>query len=96
VTNIPLARKLLEDAQAHVAKAQHYIDEALLLMTRPPPIHKAPRKAEPMTIKKAMAIRRLAKRRPTLTYREIAAKFHVDGGRVSEVLTGKSWNGEVQ
>jgi len=89
-SNIREARKLVEAAQRSLAQGQESLDEALGMMTRASPVRRAPRKTTgKLTADKAKKIRRYAKRYPQASMREIGNHFGVDGGRVSEVLTGQ-------
>lgn len=60
-------------------------------MWRKPAIKRAPPTANHMTSKLAAAIREWAKNHMNETNREIASRFGVDAGRVSEVLHGDRW-----
>lgn len=51
--------------------------------------HRAPAKANGMTMELRGKIRAFAVANPDMPHREIGAEFGVDGGRVSEALYGK-------
>lgn len=56
---------------------------------RRPPSRRAPPQSEPMTPERAARIRRYAAMFPHRTEHQIAVRFKVNQGRVSEALNGK-------
>lgn len=81
MTDIPRARKLLREVMS-------LLSEAHSLMIRPSPVRRAKRQAVPCTPAVARKIRAYAGRNPKMPLKRIAAKFNVDGGRVSEAIRG--------
>ena len=94
MSNIPAARKILnevleETPWAHIL-LKHKIRKALSLMVKEPPVYKrAPVSSKIVTAQMAADIRAMKELHPEMPLREIAEKFGVDMGRVSEALHRK-------
>lgn len=93
MSDIPLARKILEDALE--SSDQHVlhllIRQALALMTRPPIASRrvAPPRSSAVTPELVHRIKVLARTYPNVSLQHIAFLTHTNAGRVSEVLTGR-------
>jgi hypothetical protein len=94
-SNIPYARTALENACAKL-RSGHYeteqililLETALALMTRNPPVRRAPDKSRPVTERLVKEIKSFAAANPKAHLSEIAQRFKVNQGRVSEALRG--------
>lgn len=82
-----IARRL--DELQHGKIADEVRDVVSNLLTRDKPIRKAPPKSARLTPKLKAEIRAYAKMFPKKPIHEIAIRFEVNPGRVSEVLNGK-------
>lgn len=95
-SNIPYARVALENACKRL-RSGHYeteqilnlLETALAMMTRSPPVRRAPEKSRPVTEKLVKEIKSFASDNPRAHMSEIAQRFKVNQGRVSEVLSGR-------
>lgn len=79
-------------ARLHELAAEHGITElAELAEETKRQYHgrRAPSRARPIDASLAMRVRLFARRNPEMAQREIGRRFHIDGGRVSEILFGK-------
>ncbi len=91
MSDIPEARRQLllvakmADADT-AARIRHIISK---YMTREKPVRRAPVKSRGVTSGIALQIRKYAAANPTAHFSEIATRFGVNQGRVSEVLTRK-------
>lgn len=90
---IPVARAILkqalEDHHDMNYKLRDAIETALELMYRSPPNRQAPRSSKKMTITHRDAIKNYAERNPTASITHMATLFHVNSGRISEVIAGQ-------
>jgi hypothetical protein len=68
-----------------------YLRTVLPLLKRSPPVSKTRPKSKPMSPVLAVAICHLHQVRPELSHQELADRFEINTGRVSEALNGK-WN----
>jgi len=85
-SDIPKARALLITALKE--KDWRYVRAALPLMKRAKAVRRAPNKQKPITPAQKLAVRTLC--RSDLTNHEIATRVGLaNGGRVSEIITGK-------
>jgi hypothetical protein len=94
VSNIPLARQIVAGVQAEIAtiapSAATRLADALLQMTRRPLTKpRAARRSTRITPEKAEAIRAFERAFPGLSHQDIADRFQVNIGRVSEALAGE-------
>lgn len=90
-SNIPKARSLIEDVIADAVLepwACKNLSDALDLMTRRSPKHRAARRSAPLTDDKAQEIKATRLRFPSWSLQQIAVSCQVNAGRVSEVLNG--------
>lgn len=83
---IPEIREILEFLAADWGKPElkAIADE----LKRRPAVRRAPRKIPSITPEQARAINSYASTHPTKSYEEMAQHFHVNIGRISEVLAG--------
>jgi hypothetical protein len=90
---IPIARAILQQAlDEHPDmnfKLKDAIETALGLMYREAPNRRAPRTSTPMTITHRDAIKHYAAEHPEASTTHMATLFHVNAGRISEVIAGK-------
>lgn len=89
MADVPKARELLMQAQEYEMQdeARTLINEALELMYRDYSLgRKAPRKSDPVTAQLRHVVKMYAKAFPEMTQQDIAEKFNVNIGRVSEIL----------
>jgi hypothetical protein len=86
-SDIPRARELLNFGLNGELPLRTSIRRALHLMTRRSPDFKAPRQCRPLTKAQKTQIRAL--RRKGLSQLDIASRFHVHPGRISETVNGK-------
>lgn len=91
MSNIPAARQLLRDVLPTLpATAAGTVARALDLMTREPPAKpRAPARKRTVTPADAAAIRAYCARHPEADLQDVAQRFGVNIGRVSEVLHGR-------
>lgn len=89
-SNIPEARRILEELLERNYDQQETIRKALKLMTRE--ITK-PRRASnyrnSVTFAHVSLVKELAYEQPELSCDQIGQRFDIDGGRVSEIIAGK-------
>lgn len=92
---IPEIRELIYELTAEsqqLAKRQAQIAKQIAKLaketTRRSPTRKAPPKRTRITFAIREAIRDMVQSNPDMPYRDIAAYFDVDGGRVSEIVAG--------
>jgi hypothetical protein len=89
-SNIPEARKILEDLLDRNYDQQEAIRQALRLMTRE--ITK-PRRAynyrDPVTAEKVNGVQGKSRDDPDLSCDQLGIMYGIDGGRVSEIIAGK-------
>lgn len=93
MSNMDLARVSFRRAIALIGegkleKAIDAINEGLSLTVREPPVRKAPRRSVRMTPGLASKIRAYAGDNSEATYMQMAVKFGVTVGRISEALNG--------
>lgn len=93
MSDMRLARAKLETAitligEGKLEKAIDAINEGITLTVREPPVRKAPRRSVRMTAELASKIRSHAMAHPEATYMQMAVKFGVTVGRISEALNG--------
>lgn len=93
-TDIPyvreeLVRIALELNQAENFERSNEIIKLLPYMERTITRKGSPIKAVHITGETATAIKRMVEENPNMLYREIGKAFGVDGGRVSEIMTGE-------
>ena len=89
-SNIPEARRILEELLERNYDQQDAIRKALKLMTRE--ITKPRRAANyrnPVTFAHVALVKKLSYNEPTLSCDQIGHRFDLDGGRVSEIIAGK-------
>ena len=95
-TNIPHARQIIAEIAHELdadntkkgARRAKILRDLLPIMTRQSRRRAACATARPITPKLKREIRAYAKRYPSTPYRAVGAHFGVDGGRISEVMTG--------
>jgi hypothetical protein len=90
---IPVARAILKQA-LHDHNDMNYklrdaIETALELMYRSSPNRRAPNSSTKMTITHRDAIKHYAKINPAASVTEMATRFNVNAGRISEVIAGQ-------
>lgn len=96
-TDIPQARDLLKQIATDLRSGDVSKEDAAIavewivdaLMIRSFTGRKTPTKHRKMTDEIAVYVRRCAEAHPTLSHEEIARRFDINAGRVSEVLSGK-------
>lgn len=92
MSDIPAARQLLRDALIHTAPGSPVADrinQALAKMTRKPSQRRrAPANSVEMTASLCREIRAYSNAAPRATLQDIATRFNVNIGRVSEALNG--------
>jgi hypothetical protein len=98
MSNIPLAREkiaALSFSMVHGLVDEDDIldelDEILALLWRKAPVRRAAATSSKMTAEMAEAIRAFAKRNEDVSLQQIAIRFGVNAGRVSEALHGERW-----
>lgn len=74
---------------AILKQARNLIDEALALMPREPPISKTAVKSEAVTSQIVGQVKFTKALHPELSLQEIADRYNINSGRVSEILHGK-------
>ena len=88
MSDIPRARELLiqtlDDESGQLDR--ELIEEALTLLWRVPPVRKAAPTSRKMTPKLGEEIRTYASKNPKAAFQDIADKFDVNPGRVSEAM----------
>lgn len=91
MSNIPEARKqlLLVADMADRETANRIRQIVDRYMTREKAVRRAPVKSQGVTFWMALQIRKYAAANPTAHFSEIATRFGINQGRVSEVLTRK-------
>lgn len=90
MSNIPLARKLLQQALDDDGVDRSLIQAALDLMTREPAARKAAPRSRRLTPALKMSIRLFARENPGMSLQEIGAMFGVNDGRVSQSIDRKN------
>lgn len=89
-SNVPEARRILEDLLDRNYDQQDAIRQALRLMTRE---HTKPRRAynyrNPVTSETVIGVKGRYKDYPDLSCDQLGTMYGIDGGRVSEILAGK-------
>jgi hypothetical protein len=95
MSDIPGARNRLEQIAADLAagsltpwKASRMIRSTLSLLVRSPPVRRARVRRRPVSPDLCEEIRAYAAANPGAQMFEIAVKFNVNQGRVSEILNG--------
>ena len=86
MTDIPEARRLLKLALTDLRGAVRAVKKAHSLMTRPPPVRRAKSNSKHVTPEMAAQIRECAANYPNESFRQLAKRFNVDAGRVSEAM----------
>jgi hypothetical protein len=87
-SDVPRARALLLTGLAK--RDWSYVKAALPLMTRAKAVRRAKRKQGPITPAQKRMVQRIATLEPDTNIHEIANRTGVaNGGRISEILTGK-------
>ena len=96
MSNIPKAREMLRNVAAALndgkvtgPSAALAIYAVLPILTRDPPVRRAPVKRRPITRQLAAQICNYARQHADAHMDEIAVRFDVNPGRVSEILNGK-------
>jgi hypothetical protein len=87
MAGVPYVRDRLRELAHELAAPE--LETLARELERRPPVRRAPVSSEPMTPELADAIRADAAANPDATMSEIAARYNVNPGRVSEVLAGK-------
>ncbi len=91
MSNIPRARKLLEDVLDELTGREYYaVKEALSLMHRQPPVRKTPPRSRPMTWELRQEISEYIEDHPSMSNQEIAVEFEVNAGRISEIANASA------
>lgn len=91
MSNIPLARDLLlrladEIDEPYSFRVRNIVET---MMVKRSAVRRAPTKSVPVTEAIAKAVRKMAKKYPTMHQSEIALVFGLNQGRVSEILSGR-------
>jgi len=88
MSNIPLARKRLKTLQHLLTVVVMDLEEIEKMLKRKEPVRKAAPSSKRMTPEVAAQIRKFAQRNSKASLQEIATRFNVNSGRVSEALNG--------
>jgi hypothetical protein len=87
------ALKAAADRLALLAVELQKIDAEVRMLAeatrRRSPIRRAPTQRNPVTPKVKKAVRLMAHMYPDMPFDDIGEHFHIDGGRVSEIVRGK-------
>jgi len=95
MSNVPKARSYVQSAldalqKGDITTAKKFLVEALPLMIREQyfrqPVAPTARKVTPQI---AAEVKDYVDKHPNVTFREVGRLFHIDGGRVSEIMNGK-------
>ena len=88
MSNIPLARKRIKTLQNLLTVIVMDLEEIEKMLNRKKPVRKAAPRSKRMTPEFAAQIRKFAQRNSKASLQEIATRFNVNSGRVSEALNG--------
>lgn len=92
MANVPRAREILAEALEFNmdSEVRTRIEAAMQEMYRDYSLgRKAPHQSSPVTDDVKRMVRMYARTYPDITQQQIAQKFNINAGRVSEILTGK-------
>lgn len=99
MSTITVARDLIDTMLNDLECGIEYTPEELMSrlveikskMFRQKPVRKASPQSQPMTQELAVAIKNFARRNQDMTLQDIATRFNVNAGRVTEALRGDRW-----
>lgn len=75
--------------KSEIMAVKKRIDAMIPMLGREKAIRKVPVHSASVTRDIVLRVKTMAKRNPRMSVEDIAAQFHIKGGRVSEILNGK-------